>query len=188
MNEIRYAVKIFQSKKIPLAILQTTSTYPSAYKDIKLGLIEKFEKEFKVPVGISDHSIGSYIAFGAVAKGACIVEKHFTLDKKMPGPDQSLSLEPNELKDLVVGCNAIKDALGNTKSILSDEIPILKFARESVVSIKDIKKGEFFSEKNISTKRPGTGKIPAKDYFKIIGKIANRNISEDKQLSWNDIK
>jgi len=188
MKEIRDAVKIFKGRKVPLAILQTTSTYPSAYKDIKLGLIEKFEKEFKIPVGISDHSIGTYIAFGAVAKGACIVEKHFTLDKKMAGPDQNLSLEPNELRDLVIGCNAIKVALGNTKKILNDEKPILKFARESVVSIKDINKGEKFSDQNISTKRPGTGKIIAKDFFKIIGRIANRNITKEKQLSWNDIK
>jgi sialic acid synthase SpsE len=188
MNEIREAVKIFKHKKNPLAILQTTSTYPTSYKDVKLGVIEKYEKEFKIPVGISDHSLGTYIAFGAVAKGACIVEKHFTLDKKMPGPDQNLSLEPNELRDLVIGCNAIKEALGDTKNILKNEKPILKFARESVVSIKNIKKGEKFSEQNITTKRPGTGKIMAKDYFKIIGKIASSNILNDKQLSWNDIK
>ena len=188
MKEIRDAVRIFKRKKNPLAILQTTSTYPTAYKDVKLGLIEKFEKEFKIPVGISDHSLGTYIAFGAVARGACIVEKHFTLDKKMAGPDQNLSLEPKELRDLVIGCNAIKDALGSTKKILKDEKPILKFARESVVSIKNINKGEKFSEQNISTKRPGTGKIMAKDFFKIIGKNARCNISKEKQLSWSDIK
>jgi len=187
MKEIREAVKIFKDKN-PLAILQTTSTYPTSYKDVKLGVIEKYEKEFKIPVGISDHSLGTYIAFGAVAKGACIVEKHFTLDKKMPGPDQNLSLEPNELKDLVIGCNAIKEALGDVKNILKNEKPILKFARESIVSIKNIKKGDKFSEQNITTKRPGTGKIMAKDYFKIIGKIASSNILNDKQLSWNDIK
>ncbi|MGI0056536.1 MAG: N-acetylneuraminate synthase family protein, partial [Nitrosarchaeum sp.] len=171
----------------PLILLQTTSVYPSAYEDIRLGLIEKYQNMFRVPVGISDHSIGIYIALGAVTKGACIVEKHFTLDKKMPGPDQKLSLEPNELKELVKGCKAIKLALGDKKIILEKEKPILKFARESIVSIKLINKNEIFSEKNISTKRPGTGQIPASKYYKIIGRKARRDISKDKQLTWHDV-
>lgn len=187
INEIKQAVGIFKKRRIPLALLQTTSTYPSDYKDIKLGLIEKLEKKFHVPVGISDHSIGIYTALGAVAKGSSIVEKHFTLDKKMPGPDQKLSLNPYELSELVRGCRAIEQALGDKKEILSKEKPILKFARESVVSICKILKGETFTEKNISTKRPGTGNIPASKYYDIIGKKAKRKISQNKQLSWSDI-
>jgi len=140
INEIREAVKVFKKYNISLALLQTTSIYPTDYKDVKLGAIEKLQKLFKLPIGISDHSIGIYTALGAVAKGACIVEKHFTLDKNMPGPDQKLSLEPNELVELVKGCHAVKLALGDTKVILSGEKPILKFARESVVSIKEIQK------------------------------------------------
>ena len=187
MDEIRKSVSLFKKFKTQLAILQTTSEYPTDYKDIRLGVIEKFEKTFKVPVGISDHSLGIYTALGAVAKGACIVEKHFTLDKKMPGPDQRLSLDPVELSELVKGCKAVKLALGDEKKILLKERPILKFARESVVTIKNISKGEKFTEKNISTKRPSTGQIPAKKFFKIIGKKARRNIQANKQLSYGDI-
>ena len=187
MTEIRVAVNIFKKHKIPLALLQTTSIYPSDYKDIKLGAIEKLEKVFKLPVGISDHSIGIYTALGAVAKGACIVEKHFTLDKTMRGPDQKLSLEPNELAELVKGCQAVKLALGDTKKILDKEKPILKFARESVVSIKEIQKNEKFTDENISTKRPSTGPIPPRDYYRLIGRRAKRKILYDKQLSWTDV-
>jgi len=187
MDEIRKSVSLFKKFKTQLAILQTTSEYPTDYKDIRLGVIEKFEKIFKVPVGISDHSLGIYTALGAVAKGASIVEKHFTLDKKMPGPDQRLSLDPVELSELVKGCKAVKLALGDEKKILLKERPILKFARESVVTIKNISKGEKITEKNISTKRPSTGQIPAKKFFKIIGKKARRNIQANKQLSYGDI-
>ena len=91
--EIKDAVKLFQKYKTPLALLQTTSEYPADYADINLGVIEKFENMFKIPIGISDHSLGIYTALGAVAKGACIVEKHITLNRKMPGPDQKISLE-----------------------------------------------------------------------------------------------
>lgn len=188
MNEIKSAVSFFKSRKTPLAILQTTSVYPSKYSDINLGIIEKYSKLFKIPVGISDHSLGIYTALGAVAKGANIIEKHITLDKKMPGPDQKLSLEPKELEELVKGCKAVKLALGSTKKILNDEKPILQFARESVVTITNIKKSEIFSEKNISTKRPATGQIPAKKYFDIIGKKAKHDIPNNIQLSRSDIK
>ena len=187
LSEIKSAVKLFKKFKIPLAILQTTSIYPANYSDINLGVIEKYYDIFDVPVGLSDHSIGIYTALGAVAKGACIIEKHITLDKKMPGPDQKLSLEPDELTELVKGCKAVKLALGNTKKILQHEKPVLRFARESVVSKSIIAKGEKFTSKNITTKRPATGSIPAKDYFSILGKKAKRQISIDKQLSRMDI-
>jgi sialic acid synthase SpsE len=187
MKEIKFAVNLFKNYKVPLAILQTTSAYPSDYSDINLGVIEQYYKIFKVPIGISDHSIGIYTALGAVAKGACIVEKHFTLDKNMSGPDQKISLEPKKLVELVQGCKAVKLALGTTKTILKKELPVLKFARESVVSKMEIKKYEIFSEKNLTTKRPNTGKIPAKDFYKIIGKKAKKNIPILKQISFSDV-
>jgi N-acetylneuraminate synthase len=152
-----------------------------------LGVIEKLEKTFNVPVGISDHSLGIYTALGAVAKGACIVEKHITLNKKMPGPDQKISLEPHELIELVKGCNAVKLALGYTKKILPKERPVLKFARECVVTSRKISKGEILSQETLTTKRPSTGPIPAKNYYKIIGKKAKTNIAANKQLSYGDI-
>jgi len=187
MSEIKSAVKFFKKFNTPLAILQTTSEYPADFKDINLGVIPKFKKLFNIPVGISDHSPGIYTALGSVAIGSCIVEKHFTLDKNMSGPDQKISLNPFELSELVKGCKAVKLALGDTKKILKNELPILEFARESVVSKLNIKKNEILTEKNLTTKRPNTGKIPSKDFFKIIGKKAKRDIPKFKQISYGDI-
>jgi N-acetylneuraminate synthase len=187
MEEIKSAVRLFKKAKTPLAILQTTSEYPCNYNDVNLGVIDRYKKLFKVPIGISDHSLGIYTALGAVAKGACIVEKHITLDKKMLGPDQKLSLEPDELAELVKGCRAIKLALGDTKKILKKELPVLRFARESVVTKEKISKGDIFSEENLTTKRPNTGQIPAKDFYKVIGRKAKRNIPKNKQLLHSDI-
>lgn len=124
---------------------------------------------------------------GAVAKGAIIVEKHITLDRNMPGPDQKLSLEPDELAELVKGCRAVKLALGSTKKILKKELPVLRFARESVVANENISKGDKFTEENLTTKRPNTGQVPAKEFYKIIGKKAKRNITRDRQLLYSDI-
>ncbi|MCV0410542.1 N-acetylneuraminate synthase family protein [Nitrosopumilus sp.] len=186
LKEIKESVSFFKKRHIPIILLQTTSIYPSDYKDVNLGVIEKFQKLFNIPIGLSDHSPGIYTALGAVAKGACLIEKHFTLNKNLPGPDQKLSLEPNEFSELVKGCRAVKLALGNSKKIFSKEKPILKFARESVVSLKNISIGEKFSEKNITTKRPATGDIPSRDYYKIIGKLAKRNIPKNVQLSKKD--
>ena len=187
MNEIKSAVSLFKKAKTPLAILQTTSEYPCDYNDVNLGVIDRYKKLFNVPIGISDHSLGIYTALGAVARGACIVEKHITLNKRMPGPDQKLSLEPDELAELVKGCRAIKLALGDTKKILKKELPVLRFARESVVTLKKISKGSIFSEENLTTKRPNTGQIPAKDFYKIIGRKAKKDIPKNKQLLYSDI-
>lgn len=187
MDEIKAAVSLFKKFKTPLALLQTTSEYPCDYKDVNLGVIDKYKKLFDIPIGISDHSFGIYTALGAVAKGASIVEKHITLDKNMPGPDQKLSLEPQELTELVKGCRIIKLALGDTKKILKKELPVLRFARESVVAKEIISKGDKFTEYNLTTKRPNTGQIPAKYFYRIIGKRAKRNIPKDKQLLYSDI-
>lgn len=187
LAEIKESVSLFKKSKTPLAILQTTSEYPCDYKDINLRVIDNFKKLFNIPVGISDHSLGIYTALGAVARGASIVEKHITLDKKMPGPDQKLSLEFEELSELVKGCRAIKLALGNSKKILKKELPVLHFARESIVTKEKISKGEIFSEENLTTKRPNTGQIPAKNFYKIIGKKAKRDIQKNKQLKRSDI-
>ena len=187
LTEIKESVSLFKKSKTPLAILQTTSEYPCDYKDINLRVIDNFKKMFNIPVGISDHSLGIYTALGAVARGASIVEKHITLDKKMPGPDQKLSLEFEELLELVKGCKAIKLALGNSKKILKKELPVLHFARESIVTKERISKGEIFSEKNLTTKRPNTGEIPAKNFYRIIGKKAKCDIQKNKQLKRSDI-
>lgn len=187
MDEIKKSIKLFQKLEIQLAILQTTSEYPCDYQDINLKVIDNYKKKFNIPVGISDHSLGIYTALGAIARGACIVEKHITLDKKMPGPDQKLSLEYNELSELVKGCKAVKLALGDSKKILKKELPVLQFARESIVTLTKISKNEKFSQKNLTTKRPNTGEIPANEFYKIIGKKAKKDIPKNKQLAHSDV-
>ena len=188
LEEIRQAVDLIRNSGAPLVLLQCTSTYPSDYMHVKLGAIEKLREEFGVPVGLSDHSMGIYTALGAVALGACILEKHFTVDRNWPGPDQKFSLEREELRELVKGAKAIFEAMGSEKEILEEEKPVIAFARASVVALRDIKEGEVLTDANVWVKRPGTGEIPAKDIQKVLGKRARRSIGYDTQLRWSDVQ
>ena len=189
LDSIKRSVKILEKHKVPYAILNCTSMYPVPYKLVRLGAIEKLQKAFpKAVVGLSDHSIGNYTCFGSVALGARILEKHYTSSKKWPGPDIALSIDPLELKELIIGSKAVFEALGGERSILSEEKGIIEFAYACIVSIKDIKKGEKFSKDNIWVKRPGTGEIKAVEYEKTLGKIASADIKKDVQIKRKDIK
>jgi len=188
MDEIAETVDLIQSYGIPLILLQCTSTYPTAYKDVKLGAIPLLQQRFGVPVGLSDHSMGIYTALGAVAKGACILEKHFTISRGWPGPDQGMSIEPHELRELVQGAEAIYQALGAEKTVIDQERAVIGFARASVVVVKPIAVGEPLSEDNIWVKRPADGEIPAKDYQKVLGKVAKVAMAPDHQLKWSELQ
>ena len=188
MEEIRETVNLIKRYGTPLILMQCTSTYPTKYEDVNLGAIEKLKIEFEVNIGLSDHSIGIYTALGAIALGACIVEKHFTLDRNWPGPDQALSIEPQELRELVKGAKAIKQAMGSNKEIIEAEKPVINFARECVVAIKDIKAEDTLSIDNIWVKRPGNGEIPAKNLYKVLGKKVKVDIGYDEQLRWGYIE
>jgi N-acetylneuraminate synthase len=170
MNDIasiKIAVKTIKKHKTPLALFHCTSLYPTPYEKVRLGGITQLIKNFpNIPVGLSDHSIGNYTSFAAIALGASLIEKHFTSDKKWPGPDIAVSIDPAELKDLIIGALAIHQSLGGKKEILKEEKPTIDFAYACVVAIKDIKKGEKFSMDNIWVKRPGTGQIKALDFKK----------------------
>ena len=187
IEEIKESVDLLKKESAQFALLHCVSAYPTEYEDVNLKLIQKYIEMFQVPVGLSDHSKGIFTAFGAVALGASILEKHFTLDKKQKGPDHKVSIEPDELIELVKGVNAIYAALGETKKILEDEQPIIAWARESVVSLIDIKKGTTITEDMIWVKRPGTG-IPAKYLEKIIGMRTKRDISKNSLLSWEELE
>jgi sialic acid synthase SpsE len=188
LGEIAETVKLIQGYGVPLILLQCTSVYPTAYKDVRLGAIGVLRERFNVPVGLSDHSVGIYTALGAVAKGACILEKHFTISRNWPGPDQGLSIEPQELRELVRGAEAIYLALGADKVILEEERPVIGFARASVVVVKPIAAGERFTEDNIWVKRPADGEIPAKDFSKVIGKTAKVAMAPDHQLKRSELQ
>ena len=192
MNDIQSiskSVKILEKSKVDYALLHTTSMYPTPYDKVRLGALIDLKNNFSnTVIGLSDHSIGNYTAFASISLGASIIEKHFTSDKSWTGPDIGVSIDPVDLKDLLIGSDAIHQSIGGHKTILKDEQPTIDFAYSCVVSINDIKKDEIFTAKNIWVKRPGTGKIKAENYYKIIGKKAKKNILKNIQLTWNDIK
>jgi N-acetylneuraminate synthase/N,N'-diacetyllegionaminate synthase len=186
MEELKLSVELIKKLNDKLILLQCTSTYPTKYEDVQLKGIEQLRKEFEVPVGFSDHSIGIYIPLAAVALGACVIEKHFTMDRNLPGPDQKASIEPDELKELVKGIRAIEDAMKKPKAVVEGEKEVQNFARESVVSILDIPKETIITNGMVDVKRPGIG-IPAKDLNKVIGKKTKNAIKKNSLIKWGDL-
>lgn len=170
-----------------LALLHCTSMYPTPYEKVRLGGIQHLSQTFDLPIGLSDHSLGIYTCLGAVALGASILEKHFTISRSWPGPDTPISIEPDELAELVKGSRAVHAAMGGSKTVLDEEKPVIDFAYASVVTIRAVRKGEAFSLDNTWAKRPGTGKIHAADMDKVIGKRALRDIQVNEQIGPNDI-
>jgi N-acetylneuraminate synthase len=192
MNDIasiKPAVEILRKRKIPFALLHCVSMYPTPYNKVRLGALLEMKKTFKdAIVGLSDHSIGIYTCLGSVALGASILEKHFASDKKWPGPDVPISIDPAELKEMIIGSKAIHEALGGEKRILKEEQATIDFAYACVVTIKNIKKGEKLTRENIWVKRPGTGEIKAKSFNEILGSVAKAEIERGRQLKWKDFK
>jgi N-acetylneuraminate synthase len=189
LESIKKSIDIFEKHGVEYALLHTTSMYPTPYENVRLGALEDLKKTFPNTVlGLSDHSVGNYTCFAAVSLGASILEKHFTSDKNWPGPDIPVSIDPRELKDLVFGCNAIFQARGGHKTVLAEEQPTIDFAYSTVVAIKDITKGELLSKDNIWVKRPGTGKIKAENFEKLLNQKATSDIKKDTQIDWNMIE
>ena len=170
--------------KIEIYLLHCTTNYPCPYNEVNLKAMLTLKEAFKLPVGYSDHTLGIEVPVAAVAMGACIVEKHFTLDKNLPGPDHKASLEPHELKMMVRSIRNIEKALGNgIKSPNKSELSIMKNVRKSLVAKKDIRKGTKISVEDVAIKRPGTGISP--EFLDIIdGKILTKDIREDEPLTW----
>jgi sialic acid synthase SpsE len=191
MNDLRAiapAVAILRRRRVPFALLHCTSMYPTPYERVRLGGMLALGSEFSDAVlGLSDHSLGNYTCFAAVALGASIVEKHFTSDKSWRGPDVPISADPRELAELVQGTRAIHSALGGTKEILPEEQPAIDFAYACVVATRDIAEGETFGPDNLWVKRPGKGEIKAAHYEAILGRRARRAVRMNDQLKWQDI-
>ena len=177
-------VKKYRSK---IALLHCLSIYPTKSDQAKLDTIKFLKKKFNCIVGFSDHSNGTNLSKIAIVKGAKIIEKHFTVSSKWSGPDISISSEPNEILDIKNFANDYFVSKGVKKIVLKEEIPVTKFAYASVVSTKNILKGEKFTKNNIWVKRPGTGYFAASDLFKLFGKKAKRNIEKDAQIKKKDI-
>lgn len=188
ISSIQKSVDILEGAGVSYAIMHCTSMYPTPYEKVRLGAIQLLADAFPNAVlGLSDHSLGNYTCFASIALGCSIVEKHFTSDKSWPGPDVPISIDPDELSQLVAGTKAIHKAMGGSKEILVEEQPTIDFAYASVVAIRDIMQGEVFTLDNIWVKRPGTGQIKAVDFERLLGKRAIMNINKDTQIQWRMI-
>lgn len=173
-------LRTFGSKKIIL--LQCNTEYPTPYEDVNLNAMDSLKGAFHLQVGYSDHSLGIEVPIAAAAKGACIIEKHFTIDKELPGPDHKASLNPKELKEMVQAIRHIERALGSgVKAPSSSEKGNMNAARKSIVAACSIKAGEYFSEENLAVKRPGTGISPMR-WTEVVGHVASRDFSKDEMI------
>lgn len=173
---------------VSLALLNCVSEYPPVYQDINLGVLKIMQERYKnAIIGQSDHTPTNYTCFSAVTLGARIIEKHVIISRLTPGPDQSVSLEFDELADLVKGIRIIEASSGSNKKIHNNEAAIREWAFRSIVTIKNIRSGQTITEDDIWSKRPGTG-IPSKEIPKMIGKKAVRDLPANTMISWNDVE
>lgn len=188
LDSIAKSVAAIRKYDVPLALLHCTSMYPTPYEMVRLGAVTDLQSRFPdLLVGLSDHSLNIWTCLGAVALGASILEKHFTISRSWPGPDTGISIEPRELADLVAGSKAVWQARGGSKTRLPEEQPVIDFAYATVVTIAPVKAGQTFSRDNIWVKRPGTGKILAERFEDIIGRKALRDIPADEHVDPSDV-
>lgn len=165
-----------------IALLHCTTEYPAPFEDVNLRAMLSLKEKFGVSVGYSDHTKGIEIPIAAVALGAEIIEKHFTLDKNMDGPDHKASLDPAELKRMVTEIRNVSDAIGDgIKKPSASERKNIAVARKSIVASREIAKGEIFTEENITVKRPGTGVSPMR-WFDVLGMKASKSYQEDELI------
>lgn len=183
MKDIEAALSVLRNNGASeITILHCTTEYPTPYEDVNLKAINTIKNEFKVPVGYSDHTKGIEIPIAAVAMGATVIEKHFTLDRNMEGPDHKASLEPDELKAMVRAIQNIEIAMGSAdKKPAESEKKNMDIARKSIIARCTVKKGGVFTEENITVKRPGNGISPMQ-WFEVIGQIAGRDFEEDELI------
>ncbi len=165
-----------------ITILQCTTEYPTPYEDVNLNAMRTIADAFGHPVGLSDHSLGIHIPVAAVAMGAQVIEKHFTKDCSLPGPDHKASLEPEELIHLVKHIRDVEAAMGSgVKEAQASEIKNIAIARRSLTAARDIQKGETYSKDNLACKRPGSG-ISAMKYWDYVGEECSQNIDIDQEI------
>lgn len=186
MVDVRAAVDALYKNglsKENLILLHCNTEYPTPFEDVNLKAMDALRNEFGVEVGYSDHTKGIEVPIAAVALGATVIEKHFTLDRNMEGPDHKASLEPEELKAMVSAIRNIEKAVGGdgTKHVSESERKNIAIARKSIVAACDIKAGEVFTEQNLTVKRPGNGISPMR-WEEVIGKMAVRDFNEDELI------
>jgi N-acetylneuraminate synthase len=172
----------------PLTLLHCTTNYPTPYEEVNLKAMLTLKEAFKLPVGYSDHTLGIEVPIAAIALGAKVIEKHFTLDRNLPGPDHKASLEPEELKIMIKAIRNIEKALGDgIKKPNKSEVEIMQVVRKSLVAARDIKRGEIIEDKDIVIKRSGNG-IPPKFKDIIVGMKVTKDIEKDTPFEWTFFK
>jgi len=171
-----------QALRQRVTLLHCTTEYPAPFDEVNLCAMDTLAQAFGLPVGYSDHTPGIHIPIAAVARGACLIEKHFTLDRTLPGPDHKASLEPDELRQMVSNVRAVEQALGDgIKRPTASEWKNLKVARKSLVAGRPIAEGEIFTSANVLCKRPGAGMSPM-EYWNLLGKRSDKTYCEDELI------
>jgi len=198
LDEINAAVSVIAAERFIngfispieeiLTILHCTSNYPADTKDVNLRAMQTIAKSTGLPVGYSDHTLGSAVSTAAVALGAAIIEKHFTIDKNLPGPDHKASLTPFELKELIKQIRDVEYALGSSiKEPTQSELPVRALVRRSLTTVKSLKSGMKISADDVAILRPGTGILPS-ELTIVLGKKVIRDISSGTTLQWSDLE
>lgn len=189
IENIKKSIRIFDNAGVKYAILHTTNVYPTPPQIVRLGAISELMREFPhTVIGLSDHTESNLSSLGAIALGASIIERHFTDTKKRKGPDIVCSMDEFEAKKLINDSKIMKLMRGGNKGPVIEEKPTINFAFASIVTIRDIKKGELFTSDNLWVKRPGTGELLAEEYDKVIGLEAKQDIPNDTLLKKEHIK
>ncbi len=190
LDEVKTAVEILRNAGANpnrLTVLHCTTEYPTPMDDVNLKAMKTIREATGCQIGYSDHTQGIEVSIAAAALGAAVIEKHFTLDRNLPGPDHRASLEPSELKALVSGVRNVEKALGSAKKVASaSEQKNIAIARKSIVTQQLIRRGDLFTAENLTTKRPGTGLSPMK-WYEVLGRKASRDFAEDEILNEGDL-
>jgi N,N'-diacetyllegionaminate synthase len=198
LDEVREAVDVVRRERVRLGqesdlkdyltVLHCTSNYPAAFGDVNLRAMRTIANATGMPIGYSDHTAGTTISVAAVAMGAMVIEKHFTLDRNLPGPDHRASLEPDELAAMIKQIREVECALGSDrKEPTASELPVRSLVRRSVTTTVLVPKGEALTRDRVTLLRPGTG-IPPKDLGRIIGKRAARDLAAGTTIDWSDLE
>jgi N,N'-diacetyllegionaminate synthase len=185
-NEIDETVETLRPINSQLVLMNCVSEYPARHEDVNLGVIRELTSRYNLIVGHSDHTPDIYTSIAAVAFGAHLLEKHLILDRRQPGPDQAVSIEPYELYELVKAVRRVELACGSNKTVHELEKPIRSWAHRSVVSLCAIPRGTEISESMVWTKRPGTG-IPARDLERVIKRKAATDIPPNHLIRWEEL-
>lgn len=188
LDEIERTYRLLVDLGVPLVLLNCLSEYPPRYEDLNLGVIQVMAQRFpEAVIGHSDHTPDLYTSFAAVALGARLIEKHVILDKRQPGPDQSVSIDFFDLRNLIEGIRKVEVALGAEKKVHERESPVRTWAFRSLVTTRAVAAGEVLDESAVWSKRPGTG-IPSHRMAEVIGMRARRDLPANKMFSWDDIE